>query len=184
MLTVEVKERSSFQIAPLESYRVESHCLDTYCWMSKDGLNKQHLICLTWANQTKESGWGLFTTEARQTLWPSSSSFKGSISTLSLVTSAKLMLSQSQICRSDENCAEVPHKQLRDNPSFSFTKDIHNSKRKKKTWIQRCSSDQSFWLFYLCSRFMMIFFILNASQMGFSYADRSVRAHRHQLSIL
>lgn len=76
---------------------------------SKDDLNKRPLTGLTWANQTKELGWGLFTTEVRDTLWPSSISFKGSISNLllSLVTSVKLMLSKSQICRSNKNHAEV-----------------------------------------------------------------------------
>lgn len=80
--------------------------LDTF---SKDDLNKWPLTGLTWANQTKELGWGLFTTEVRDTLWPSSISFKGSISNLllSLVTSAKLMLSKSQICRSNKNHTEV-----------------------------------------------------------------------------
>lgn len=47
MLTVEVNDRSTFQIAPVESYSVESHRLHTYWWMSQDGLNKQHLEFLT-----------------------------------------------------------------------------------------------------------------------------------------
>lgn len=102
--------------------------LDTF---SKDDLNKRPLTGLTWANQTKELGWGLFTTEVRDTLWPSSISFKGSISNLllSLVTSAKLMLSRSQICRSNGNHAEVQQSTYRQSkiPAF-LTRYIRISK--------------------------------------------------------
>lgn len=95
-----VNERSSFQMAPLESYKTSRDSRGKAGLYTTNTKNRAPIFCsLTWANQTKESCRELLTTEERQTLCPTTISLVGSISSLLLLLSAVLILSKSQTWR-------------------------------------------------------------------------------------